>query len=60
VARAPRHAPKGSGNDVPATVGDELTDARTPQTLRLGAFASGLGVGKGREQLEPATTAIGV
>ena len=45
---------------MPATIGDELPDACAPQTLRLGALTSGLGVREGREQLEPATSAIGV
>ena len=45
---------------MPAAVGDELADARATQSLRLGALTSGLGVREGREQLEPATTAIGV
>jgi hypothetical protein len=60
VPRAPRHAPKESGNDVPAPVGDQLPDAGAAQALRLGAFASGFGVRKGRQQLEPATAAVGV
>jgi len=45
---------------VPAAIGDELPDACAPQALRLGALTSGLGVREGREQLEAATTAIGV
>ena len=45
---------------MPATVGDELADARATQSLRLGALTGGLGVREGREKLEPATTAIGV
>jgi hypothetical protein len=58
LCRATRR--KVSGNDVPSAVGDELADARAAKSLRLGALASGLGVREGREQLEPATTAIGV
>ena len=45
---------------MPAPVGNELADARTTQSLRLGALTGGLGVREGREQLEPATSAIGV
>jgi hypothetical protein len=45
---------------VPATVGNELADARAAQALRLGALTGGLGIREGREQFETATTAIGV
>ena len=45
---------------MPATVGNELPDARAAQALRLGALTGGLGIREGREQFETATTAIGI
>ena len=60
MAHAPRHAPKESGNDAPATVGDQLADPGTAQSFGLSVLPGGFGVRESREEFEPATAPIGV
>ena len=59
-AGAPHHARRGSGNDVPAAVRDELAQPGAAQPLWLGPLACRLGIGESGQQLQPATATIGV